>query len=258
MVVVKRAKLFATEADLCACFIAAIGPGWVSYAESCGWDILLVRKADGFQIGIEAKLKLNLLVVAQALEDGRPYAAESPGPDCRAVLVPDEGVGALDLIAGYIGFTIIRVHAPGGWQGTFSPPLPKAEGRGGFGAEGWFECGPAARHVLPDYVPDVVAGSPSPVQLTAWKIAAIKMSITLDQRGYVTRADFKAHGIDYRRWIAREYGWLIANDGRYTVGPRFPDFKLQHPRVYLEIAADASKWMPVDNNPPPAPQESMI
>lgn len=78
-----KQKPFATEAELCARFIAAIGADWTAYAETEGWDILLVRKADGFQIGIEAKLKFNLDVVTQALETNT-YAVVSPGPDCRA------------------------------------------------------------------------------------------------------------------------------------------------------------------------------
>lgn len=244
----KRTKSFATEADLCRCFLAATGPDWTPYAETCNWDILLVRKVDGFQIGIQAKLKLNTHVIAQTIEDGRCYSAERAGPDCRAVLVPDEETGHFDLIAGYIGFTIIRVSSPDrdvvrfGRVSPFRPYLPKSDGHGR-GVE-WFECAPAKRHALPEYVPDVTAGSSAPLQLTAWKISAIKIAVTLDQRGYLTRADFKHHGIDYRRFIAREYGWLIVEDGRYLRGDRFPDFKAQHPRVYGEIVADSAKWMP--------------
>lgn len=99
------------------------------------------------------------------------------------------------------------------------------------------------RHKLPEYVPDVPAGASAPLQLTAWKICAIKIAVTLEKQGYVTRQDFKHHGIDYRRWIAPEYRWLVAGDGRYTRGDRFPDFKKQHPVVYKQIKADAKKWM---------------
>lgn len=87
----KKTAPFKTEADLCAAFIAAIGDDWTSFAETAGWDILLVRKDDGFQIGIQAKLKLNTFVLAQTLDQYR-YSVDSPGPDCRAILVPaDEG-----------------------------------------------------------------------------------------------------------------------------------------------------------------------
>ncbi len=61
---------FKTEAELCAAFIeyAQRGEAWTAYAETCGWDILLVRKADGFQIGIQAKLNYNMKVLSQCLE----------------------------------------------------------------------------------------------------------------------------------------------------------------------------------------------
>lgn len=248
---VAKEKPFATEVDLCAEFIAALGKEkdrWTAYAETCGWDILLVRSADGFQIGIQAKLKLNSHVISQMLEDGRPWTATKPGPDCRAVLVPNESAGAFDLIAGYIGFTIIRVskrlpHETGDcFKRVFRPRLPIFGGES-WGADDWYECAPAKRHPLPEYVPDVRAGASAPLQLTKWKIAALKIAVTLEIRGYLTRADFKHIGIDYRRWIAVEYGWLQVQDGRYIVGPHWPDFKRQHPRVFEEIKADHEKWM---------------
>jgi hypothetical protein len=90
-------------------------------------------------------------------------------------------------------------------------------------------------------VPDVVAGSKAPVQLTSWKIAAIKIVITCANRGYVTRADFKAHKIDHRRWLA-PHSWLRVEDGHY-VNNGMPDFKTQHPKVWAQIEADTEKWM---------------
>ena len=243
----KKPKPFATETGLCARFLAAVGPEWTPYAETAGWDILLVRKEDGFQIGIEAKLKLNAHVVAQAIEEGRSYSAERSGPDCRAVLVPYDDAGSFDVIAGYIGFTIIRVSAPESdvrryaKGDVFHPRLPGVKER--WMNDRWHECAPFRRHELPDYVPDVAAGSPAPIQLTEWKISAIKIAVTLDKRGFVTRSDFKQHGIDYRRFIAKEYGWLVLGDGRYLKGPRFPDFRAQHPIAYEQIAADADKWL---------------
>lgn len=245
----KTPKPFKTEIDLCNRFLSGIGSDWVPYAETAGWDILLVRKADGFQIGIEAKLKLNLHVISQAIEEGSSYGAMRAGPDCRAVLVPEFEANGFDLIAGYIGFTIIRVSSPDrdikryGRVEIFRPYLPKSKDDTNWCRE-WFECAPAKRHALPEYVPDVSAGASAPLQLTSWKIAAIKIAITLEQRGYLTRADFKHHGIDYRRFIAPGYGWLKVENGQYFRGNTFPDFKIQHPRVYDEIAADALKWMP--------------
>jgi hypothetical protein len=109
---VKKSRAFAKESDLCAAFIDAIGKDWTSYAETAGWDILLVRNADGFQIGIQAKLKLNPFVLAQTLDEYQ-YEVAMPGPDCRAVLVPwDEVTAGLTYLSAYVGVTVIRMLAP--------------------------------------------------------------------------------------------------------------------------------------------------
>ena len=56
----KKTAPFKTEADLCTAFARCVDKrDWIIFNETAGWDILLVRKADGFQIGIEAKLKLS-------------------------------------------------------------------------------------------------------------------------------------------------------------------------------------------------------
>ena len=233
-----KAKSFATEAELCARFIAAIGDGWTAYAETSGWDILLVRKSDGLQIGIQAKLKLNAHVINQAIES--KYDVDRAGPDCRAILVPADQGNGLSSIATYIGITVITVkpetdrHNP-----VFYPYLPR-EDRGL--SDDWHEQAPLKRHLLPEYVPDVAAGASAPVQLTRWKVSAIKIAVTLELRGYVTRDDFKTHKIDHRRWIPQ--GWLVSKGGQMTKGVAMPDFAIQHPRVYAEIKADAEKWMP--------------
>lgn len=246
--VVAKEKPFATEVELCSAFLAAVGSEWTAYNEHAGWDILLVRNSDGFQIGIEAKLRLNAHVITQAIEEYGSYSAERAGPDCRAVLVPEGDSGGFGAIAAYIGITVIRcrpVQTPRRSYGhAFSPSLPSSAGDR-YLHDDWHEWCPAKRHKLPEYVPDVKAGSPSPLQLTTWKISAIKIAVTLEKRGYVTRSDFKHIGIDHRRWVASATGWLKTNlDGGYVQGPHLPDFKRQHPRVYEQIAAEAEKWMP--------------
>lgn len=224
---------------MCARFIEALPEGWTSYAETAGWDILLVRAADGFQIGIQAKLKMGVDVINQVLEDRGRWYIDRAGPDCRAVLVPDER--GFRAIADYIGFTIITVRPEKSWGNSdFYPALPDQTGTEMY----WHEWMPVKRHDLPEYVPDVAAGASAPLQLTDWKIAAIKIAVTIEIRGYVTRMDFKAHRIDHRRWTARESGWLVIEDGRYIRGPRFPNFRHGHPVVYEQIKADAPKWWP--------------
>lgn len=235
-----REKVFSTETEMCAAFIAALPTDWTAYNETAGWDILLVRD-DGFQVGIEAKLRLNAHVIAQAIEKYGSYAVEHAGPDCRAVLVPD-GEGGFGTICAYIGLTIIRMRGRG-----FEPPLPgETRPHQAHREAAWHEWCPAKRHKLPEYVPDVPAGTPSPRTLSQWKIKALKLSITLENRGYLVRADFSHLQIDHRRFLTSGFGWLIPDPeakGRYRRTKLWPNMKSQHPRVYAQIAADASKWM---------------
>jgi len=241
-----KEKPFPTEAALCAAFLDWIDPEiWTAYPECNGWDILLVRREDGFQIGVEAKLRMCVEVVNQALEEyGGGYTATRPGPDCRAVLVPS--CASFGIICRYLGVQIIQPYAmPEQWgkrkgKYRFMPELPKrADSHTG---DDWQEWCPAERHKLPAYVPDVTAGAKAPVQLTDWKIKAIKLAILLEKRGAVARSDFKHLRMDHRRWL--DGAWLQPAAGGFVAGPRFPDLRGQHPRVYGEIAADYPRWKP--------------
>lgn len=236
-----RARLpdtFKAETDLCKAFIDSLEKGWTPYPETAGFDILLVRIEDGFQIGVQAKLKLTALALAQGLE-GWSYGGI--GPDCRAVLVPDgKTVAGVETLAGRLAITVIRC-GPKGWKNayTYSPRLP-ALGSRPYGGD-WHELVPLQRCKLPDYVPDVAAGASAPVRLTEWKIRAIKISVIAETKGFVTRADFKALHIDHRRWI--DSRWMVAcEDGFRLTDPDW--MKRQHPKVYEQIKAEASDWMP--------------
>ena len=234
----RREKIFKLESDLCAAFLSALPPEWTAYPESCGWDILLVRKKDGAQIGIEAKLKLNAAVLTQAIERSA-WSADSRGPDFRAVLVPSYEV-TMRSVAAYIGIVVIGVRKMG-MRSYFDPFLP-----GDAHAQDWPDQFPTQRHQLPEYVPDAVAGTPSPLTLTPWKIAAMRLCILLERRGYVVRTDFKHLHLDHRRWIAAGSGWLEPDNINkcWRRGFRCPDLKSQHPRNWEEIAADFERWAP--------------
>jgi len=238
----KKPKPFATEVDLCAAFLSALPKGWTAYNETAGWDILLVRDADGFQIGIQAKLKFNLAVLHQVIETSVGKWSSGVGPDCRAVLIP-EGEGRLGSIGAYLCLTTIEVRAPSEIlrKPSFSPELP--DDKNGWRSR-WFEMAPTKREALPAYVPDCKAGDKAPLQLTDWKIKALKLAVLLEQNGSVTRADFKHLDLDHRRWLAAQWLTLDFVTNRWVKGDRWPDFAAQHPRNYAEIKADSEIWMP--------------
>lgn len=239
---------YTREADLCADFISVIDKtgDWICYPETAGFDILLRRKADDAQIGIEAKLKLNAKVIAQALPQYLAWSCAITGPDYRAVLVPSYGVSDLGPICQALGITVMRVRREflnHPWNSPIDPVLPKSEPGYWSPAQDWHEWCPVERCKLPDYVPDVRAGESAPLQLSAWKIQAIKLAILLDERP-VTRADFKALRLSPARWTDPYTGWLAKGDGGYIRGRRCPDFRAQHPKNYAEIEADRASWAP--------------
>ncbi|TPM19794.1 hypothetical protein [Mesorhizobium sp. B2-3-6] len=245
---------FKTEAELCTAFVAALPAGWTAYAETEGYDILLVRQ-DGLQIGVEAKLRLNPEVVVQASK-AWGYVANAPGPDFRAVLVPaGHAQKHMSEICAMLGITVITATHPDdntekryGWRSPpFRPDLPSLDARLYWSGRehDWYDRCPAARCKLPEYVPDVGAGHSAPVALTNWKIQAIKLLIILERQGYVTKADFKHVKIDPSRWTR---DWLERGPerGQFVTGKYTPDLKAQHPTNWAQIEADFDKWKPAE------------
>lgn len=226
---------FATEQDLCAAFTEHCRKeGLTVYAETAGFDLLVVYP-DGRQLGIEAKLKLNEKVLSQILPNEWTAWSLHEGPTHRAILVPrDNGRTAyLDLLA-YVGLDVITAYRQQGfdletraytWKSEFG--LPKT----------MHDWNPARLCKLPEYVPDVVGGAPAPLKLTEWKIAALKIMADLEIDGFVTRDNFRRHGIDYRRWTTPD-GWLAPRGkGEWVKGSA--DFDKQHPTIYAQILEKA-------------------
>lgn len=238
-----REPLFKSEADLCAAFIRWVDaeagrysygircPKWTAYAETSGWDILLVAP-DGTQIGVQAKLRFNMKVLAQSLPERWAHWHDH-GPDYRAVLLP-ESDGHAEQICAALGLMLFSSTGRSWYDvdrhgHSFRPGLNLEH------ADGWHYWSPRKRCEVPEFVPDVPAGASGPVQLTKWKIAALRIVATLEVRGFVTRDDFRRHHIDPRRWTGPG-GWLVAGvePGQFLRGPEL-DFDAQHPRVYAEV-----------------------
>jgi hypothetical protein len=231
---------FAKESDLCAAFIAvAEKEGWCAYPETAGFDVLLVS-CDGIQIGIEAKLSLNLKVLTQIMPHLSSWSFGGTGPHYRAILIPNyAAIGELFGLAHMLGVSILRQEVPDerGYMRARYFSLPTVR----WGADDWHEWCPINLCPLPDYVPDVTAGASAPVALTLWKVKAIKLAIVLKERP-VTRADFKVLQLSPSRWTDPYSGWLVATPSGYVAGERLPDFRAQHPTNYQQIKADRAKW----------------
>lgn len=253
---------FRSEAELCRAFITQRPEGWTAYPETGGFDILMVRDADGAQIGIEAKLRLNSKVVEQiAVPNHWHYSTEDP--DFRAVLVPWGASNGLAAVCRLIGVTVIEMRSKESYVALvseeaskwgryrsrfekFRPDLPEIKDSDWYYWRlDWHDWCPPARVSLPEYVPDVGAGHSAPVQLSFWKIAAIKLCIVLERRGYVTAADFKHFKLSPSRWTQHflERG---TTKGQYVAGRYTPDYRPVHPVNFAQIEADFQKWAPDD------------
>lgn len=234
----KREPQFSTEADLCDAFMAdARRWGWTPYPETATYDILLVA-IDGTQIGVHAKLKFNMKVLAQAIGD-RWNAWQEVGPDFRAVLTGDVTHEAICVA---LGLQPIHRYGNGGRScSRHNCQWSACIACGDNTWRGWHYWNPAKRCTLPEYVPDVAAGASAPAQLTDWKIRALKLAATSEVRGYITRADFKRNGVDPRRW--NESNWMVPIEGQpgaFKVTGRFAE---QHPTVYPQVLADIRDWL---------------
>lgn len=245
---------FEKELHLCAAFIEALPEGWTAYPETADFDILLVH-ASGYQVGVEAKLRLNAKVIEQIIPSTASDFGfrEERGPDFRAVLVPEGAAGGLSKVCAAIGITVIQCCHPSDKspyvrREEFRPRLPKQDPKWNWDDKHWHDWCPLKRCCVPEYVPDVSAGASAPATLSVWKIGAIKLVVLLERRGYLTRADFKHFDVSMTRWTAPWSGWLSKGEtrGRWLRGPALPDFRAQHPVNFGEIEADFAKWNPDD------------
>jgi hypothetical protein len=248
----KAKAAFPTEAALCDAFLAALAAvgGWTAYPETAGFDILAVYDKTGHQLGVEAKLALNAKVADQILPEH--YATSlREGPDYRAVIVPivtdaSGGIAKMLRILGVMVWTppfvsCLSEHAHRAFNGNVvnvdrrmydATDGPLMEWN-----QAWHDWNPEKRCRLPEIVPRVRAGVPAPLQLTPWKIGALKVLAELELDGFVTAASVRACGIDARRFCASD-GWLDQlGNGRWGRG-RIPAFDQQHPEAYALVRAE--------------------
>jgi len=215
-----------SEVELCAAFIAwtQASSDWLVYPETGGFDMLLVAP-DGAQLGIEAKLGCTAKLLDQALP--RNCFSGAAGPDFRGVLLPQSPRDKSHEVLQSLGLLVF--HG--------SRHDDQFHGSSLTDREGWSHWAPQTRIELPRFLPDVPAGAPSPIRLTKWKIAALKIIALTEVRGYVVPQDFRDLGIDSRRWTNPMNGLLrIDGEGRYFRGEKLM-FDRQHPRVFTEIVA---------------------
>lgn len=192
-----------TEADLCARFVAAC-PGWTVYAETAGWDVLLVRR--GIQVGVQAKLVANEHLLLQAMPNMGSRRHNAFGPHYRLVLV-GRWPGRTDSArranrgrwCGLAQHLRLLVGRPpeNKWQTWFGGDHPSLNLTVDYEWRDepvkiwwrWYRWRTGKPETLPIVVPQVPAGVPCPEKVTPWSIAAVLLERRCLERGHVTVAD---------------------------------------------------------------------
>lgn len=242
---------YVSEAALCDEFIESIKQhgGWTVYPETAGFDILCVYDKTGQQLGVEAKQRLNAKVAAQILPESYSGAMDC-GPDFRAVLVPSitEANAGIALMLEILGVLVMHPESyekpafkaalGSRWKERHQAYEPADDNWYGSPPLCWHDWNPVKRCQLPEYVPQVAAGVPSPLQLSTWKIGALKVIAELEVHGFITAKGVRAQGIDPRRFCAADGYLEPIGDGKWSRG-KLPRFEDQHPEAYAEILAKA-------------------
>ena len=250
---------FSSERHLCEEFIRTVPDDWVVYPETCGFDILLSHKDTGHQVGIEAKLRLNSKVLVQALPS--PGHNSGLGPDFRAILVPRGRKNDIATLAKHMGITVLSLGIENRLACEYMnekpifkiwPELPEfvepnphnMKDHYWRSYDDWADWCPIQRETLPEVIPDVACGVPSPIMLTEWKIKAIQLIILLDKFGPVSRKDFNDLRLNQSLWT--QSGWLFKSGqrGYWKRCDKTPDLRNDHPKNFLDIEAMIDTWMP--------------
>lgn len=199
---------YISEKELCDVFIkCAKENGWKVYPETSGFDILIVKD---IQIGIQAKLKSNVEVLAQVIYGQQQpsnihYKYKNPSPHIRAVLVPHAS-SEFKQVANALNIFVIEGAILTCDIETMTPYYAKNI----INIDGYNK-----KHlIIPDklcWVPeiefDTPAGVKSPKSITEWKIKAVKICLLLHERGFITQQDFKDAKLSITLWHKKK--WLI-------------------------------------------------
>ncbi len=168
-------KKYKYEHELCEAFINNLSDKWDVYPECYGWDMLLVNVIDGYQAGVQAKLKENIYVIYQALTLLNDYYnhARKIGPDYAIILTPSVGLdfrtvcekcGLINCNQNYNLDLLLPMHNKLLFQQQYEVPKFKLQSK----------CGVS-----------------SPRRMSKWRENALNIMLEYDKKGYVTSADFK-------------------------------------------------------------------
>jgi len=174
---IKIFKKYSLEKDMCDELSAHMkDSGWIVYPEQGGWDLLLVRR--NIQIGVQAKLRPTIKLLSQAL-----ISEQVSGPHYRAVAVGNSQEEEKEDFA-KISMALRLIYIDMGIHPDYW--FYKATQRVSLK---YYRHFPNNIVWTPPYVPELDAGIPSPKTVSPWKIAAIKMELIAETKGWVSIID---------------------------------------------------------------------
>lgn len=249
--------MFASEQELCQVLLDfARARGYIAHSEVSGWDILLVNRETGEQIGVEAKLRPSVDVLCQAL-----VKEDNSGPDVHAVLVP-AATDAFNYVAGCCRVVVFE----GARLNAIDPRVQQVV-RNHF--QWLIDSAPRWKHSERAWAPDVEvlvpAGTPAPKRTTKWKLAAVELCLRARAKGHVTSADLKELRLNRHWWFAPAFGPVlrVASRGTYVLhdpsSPKVPDVRwpeiataiIEQQRRVIAFAANLSRESAVANDVTP-------
>lgn len=200
-----KKRAYATEGALCDAFQAeAESRGWDVYAETHDWDLLMVRRKDGFQVGVEAKLRASLELVEQVLRRVRGCRNRGVGPSSVAVLLPRHN--------SHVFYVMEEARC---YVTVTSPRDISCLDR-----DDWMRTLPTVRpYELPDFKPAFGGGRPSPLRLSKWRIAALRLHRKIHVAPMLS-PEIKALGLNPGTLKKLDYIAAVGRQGRqYLWGP---------------------------------------
>lgn len=258
-----------TEAEMCAEFTRrARAVGWNVYPETGGFDLLMVwggeapiphsfdtRNAGdekfwdsdwisdyeeaaeflpGDQVGVEAKMRPGLPVLAQLLNRYcYHHGPNRKGPDFFAILTPRGKLSAdMETVCKALGIGVYGFDAKAENE-TILFPRHRHKFPGG--------------HLwTPPVEPSFHGGHPAPKKLSHWRVGALEIMALLRSRGWVSGEDFKSRGIHRGAWLTRQWvaGYWEGKERRYRM---VQECDLKHPRKGMWDFPDAGYESEMDS-----------
>ena len=186
------------EYEMCDEFIELNKGDWDIYPECYGYDMLMFSKDSEIQIGLQAKLKNNLQVIYQIINNTERYGGnlKKKGPHYRAILTPiidDHRYDNLCRHINVIKFTVQSITTPVNYLISLNmySPLQFSE-----------------RHTRPIIRLNDSPGKSSPKNLSQWRINALKIMNKYYEQGYIISSQLRELGLSqtmFTSWFEYKY-----------------------------------------------------